>query len=42
MLIMVFAVLTALCGGAIALAEARDRPIRRAERLARRQSQLGA
>jgi hypothetical protein len=35
MLIVVFAVLTALCGGAMALAEARDRPVRRAERLAK-------
>lgn len=35
MLIVVFAVLAALCGGAIALAESRDRPVRRAERLAR-------
>lgn len=34
MLIVVFAVLVALCGGAIALAEARDRPVRRAERAA--------
>ncbi|MEN2712409.1 hypothetical protein ACQKOH_16850 [Sphingomonas sp. NPDC092331] len=33
--IIVFAVLTALCGGAIVLAEKRDRPVRRAERLAR-------
>ncbi len=30
--IIVFAVLTALCGGAIALAESRDRPVRRALR----------
>ena len=43
MIIVVFAVLTALCGGAIALAEARDRPVRRAEKLAReRQQQQGA
>jgi len=35
MIIVVFAVLTALCGGAIALAESRDRPRRRAERAAR-------
>ena len=35
MIIVVFAVLTALCGGAIALAEMRDRPVRRAERLAK-------
>ena len=35
MIIIVFAVLVALCGGGIALAEARDRPVRRAERLAR-------
>jgi hypothetical protein len=41
MIIVVFAVLTALGGGAIALAEARDRPVRRAEKLARQQ-QLGA
>jgi hypothetical protein len=34
MIIVVFAVLTALCGGAIALAESRDRPRRRAERAA--------
>jgi len=34
-MIIVFAVLTALCGGAIALAEMRDRPVRRAERLAK-------
>ena len=37
MIIMVFAVLTALCGGAIVLAESRDRPRRRAERLAQSQ-----
>lgn len=37
MLIAVFAVLTALCGGAIVLAEARDRPVRRALRLAEEQ-----
>ncbi|WP_276605815.1 hypothetical protein [Sphingomonas gei] len=41
MIIVVFAVLAALCGGAIALAESRDRPVRRAEKLARQQ-QLGA
>jgi hypothetical protein len=41
MMIVVFAVLTALCGGAIALAEVRDRPVRRAEKLARQQK-LGA
>jgi len=35
MIIVVFAVLVALCGGGIALAEARDRPVRRAERQAR-------
>jgi hypothetical protein len=34
-MLIVFAVLAALCGGACAVAEARDRPIRRAERLAR-------
>jgi hypothetical protein len=34
MIIVVFAVLTALCGGAIALAESRDRPVRRAMRKA--------
>lgn len=39
MLIIVFAVLTALGGGAIALAEARDRPVRRAEKLARLEEQ---
>ncbi len=33
--IVVFAVLCALCGGAIVLAEKRDRPVRRAERLTR-------
>ncbi|MBB4097239.1 hypothetical protein [Sphingomonas kyeonggiensis] len=33
--IVVFAVLCALCGGAIVLAEKRDRPVRRAQRLAR-------
>ncbi|WP_283214630.1 MULTISPECIES: hypothetical protein [unclassified Sphingomonas] len=33
--IIIFAVLAALCGGAIVLAEKRDRPVRRAERLAR-------
>ena len=33
--IVMLAVLTALCGGGIYLAEKRDRPIRRAERLAR-------
>lgn len=33
-MLIVFAVLTALCGGGIALAESRDRPRRRAERLA--------
>lgn len=37
MIIAVFAVLTALCGGAIVLAEVRDRPVRAAERLARQQ-----
>jgi hypothetical protein len=37
MIIVVFAVLIALCGGAMALAEARDRPVRRAEKLARQQ-----
>jgi hypothetical protein len=37
MLIAVFAVLTALCGGAIVLAERRDRPVRRALRLAEEQ-----
>ena len=35
MLIVLIAVLIALCGGACALAEARDRPVRRAEKLAR-------
>jgi hypothetical protein len=35
MMIVMLAVLVALCGGGIALAESRDRPIRRAERLAR-------
>ena len=39
MIIVVIAVLIALCGGAIALAEARDRPVRRAEKLARQQQQ---
>lgn len=34
-MIVLFAVLTALCGGSIALAESRDRPRRRAERMAR-------
>ena len=34
MIIVVLAVLTALCVGGIVLAEARDRPVRRAERLA--------
>jgi len=34
MIFVVFAVLTALCGGAIALAESRDRPRRRAMRQA--------
>lgn len=33
-MIIVFAVLTALCVGGIVLAESRDRPRRRAERLA--------
>lgn len=33
-MIIVFAVLTALCVGGIVLAECRDRPRRRAERLA--------
>ena len=33
-MIIVLAVLTALCGGCIALAEMRDRPVRGAERLA--------
>lgn len=33
--IVMIAVLTALCAGGIVLAEARDRPVRRAERLAR-------
>jgi hypothetical protein len=33
--IVMFAVLCALCGGAMYLAEKRDRPVRRAERLAR-------
>lgn len=33
--IVMVAVLTALCGGAIVLAEKRDRPVRRAERQAR-------
>jgi len=28
-MLIVFAVLTALCGGAIALSESRDRPVRR-------------
>jgi hypothetical protein len=37
MIIVVFAVLTALCGGAIVAAEARDRPVRRAEKMARQQ-----
>jgi hypothetical protein len=41
MLIVVFAVLTALCGGAMALAEARDRPVRRAEKLASQQAANG-
>jgi hypothetical protein len=40
MLIVIFAVLTALCGGAVALAEARDRPVRRAEKLAQQQALL--
>ena len=34
MFIVVIAVLVALCGGGIALAEARDRPVRRALRAA--------
>jgi hypothetical protein len=33
MLIITFAVLAALCGGAIVLTESRDRPRRRAARL---------
>lgn len=33
--IVMLAVLTALCGGAMYLAEKRDRPVRRAERQAR-------
>jgi hypothetical protein len=33
--IVIVAVLTALCGGAMYLAEKRDRPVRRAERQAR-------
>jgi hypothetical protein len=33
--IVMLAVLTALCGGGIVLAEMRDRPVRRAERLAK-------
>lgn len=33
--IVMLAVLTALCGGGIVLAEMRDRPVRRAARLAR-------
>ena len=39
MIIVVFAVLVALCGGGIALAESRDRPRRRAARLAQAASQ---
>ena len=39
MIIVVFAVLVALCGGGIALAEARDRPVRRALRAAKAASQ---
>lgn len=34
-MIIMFAVLAALCGGAVALSESRDRPRRRADRLAR-------
>jgi hypothetical protein len=37
MIIVVFAVLAALGGGAIYAAEARDRPVRRAVKLARQQ-----
>jgi hypothetical protein len=37
-MIVIFAVLTALCGGAMALAESRDRPRRRAARLAQQQA----
>lgn len=33
-MLVIFAVLAALCGGGIALAEARDRPVRRALRAA--------
>jgi hypothetical protein len=40
MMIVVVAVLTALCGGAVYLAEKRDRPVRRAEKLAREQQQV--
>jgi hypothetical protein len=39
MIIGLFAVLTALCGGAVALAESRERPRRRAQRIADRASQ---
>lgn len=42
MMIVVFAVLTALCGGAMYAAEARDRPVRRAEKLAREQQAQAA
>ncbi len=34
-IVVVVTVLVALCGGGIALAEVRDRPVRRAERLNR-------
>lgn len=37
MIIVVFAVLAALTGGAIYASERRDRPVRRAEKLARLQ-----
>jgi len=40
MLIMIIAVLMALCAGAVALCEARDRPVRRAEKLATLQATL--
>ena len=42
MMIAIVAVLFALCGGAMYAAEARDRPVRRAEKLARQQQAQAA
>ncbi len=40
MIFVVIAVFVALCGGGIALAESRDRPLRRAERMNRAAQQI--